>query len=176
MDGQYRKDIASPDTEDPAGFGDRSQKDRGFVQVMSMGGGVKRHKDHAKEHHSRERFYTVDRKDKKSFYDPMAETVAKAASKSGNPTPVYHDPYKWGMAIDLDRCTGCSACAVACYAENNLAVVGEDKFENGQGMHWMRIERYWDEPNLGNERVRDTQEHGASFMPMMPMVEKWFFQ
>ncbi|MBT4933066.1 MAG: 4Fe-4S dicluster domain-containing protein [Rhodospirillaceae bacterium] len=80
----------------------------------------------------------------------------------------FHEyEHMWGMVIDLDKCTGCNACSVACYAENNLAVVGEDKFENGQGMHWMRIERYWDEPNLGNERVRDTQEHGASFMPMM---------
>lgn len=80
----------------------------------------------------------------------------------------FHEyEHMWGMVIDLDKCTGCNACSVACYAENNLAVVGEDKFANGQGMHWMRIERYWDEPNIGNERVRDTQEHGASFMPMM---------
>ena len=144
MDGQYRQDIATTDVEDKTGFGDRSQKDRGFVQVMSMGGGVKRHKDHAKEHHPKKRFYTVDRKDKKSFYDPMAETVAKATSKSGNPTPVYHDPYKWGMTIDLDRCTGCSACAVSCYAENNIPLVGKDRCDKGREMSWLRVERYFE--------------------------------
>ncbi len=80
----------------------------------------------------------------------------------------FHEyEHMWGMVIDLDKCTGCNACSVACYAENNLAVVGEENFEHGQAMHWMRIERYWDEPNIGNKRVRDTQEHGGSFMPMM---------
>ena len=83
----------------------------------------------------------------------------------------FHEyEHMWGMVIDLDKCTGCNACSVACYAENNLAVVGEDKFENGQGMHWMRIERYWDEPNLGNERVRDTQEHARFRPPTTPQM------
>ncbi len=68
---------------------------------------------------------------------------------------------KWAMAIDLDACTGCNACVVACYAENNLPVVGEDKFYAGQQMHWMRIERYW-EP--GDETV---PERGAQYLPML---------
>jgi Fe-S-cluster-containing dehydrogenase component len=54
---------------------------------------------------------------------------------------VPHNPYKWAMAIDLDACSGCNACSVACYAENNLPVVGREKFAHGQVMHWMRIER-----------------------------------
>lgn len=79
----------------------------------------------------------------------------------------HHDyEHMWGMAIDLDKCTGCNACSVACYAENNLAVVGEEKFSKGQGMHWLRIERYWDEPDLGEDKVNEYQIHGASFMPM----------
>jgi molybdopterin-containing oxidoreductase family iron-sulfur binding subunit len=72
-----------------------------------------------------------------------------------------HDPYKWAMSIDLDTCTGCNACSVACYAENNIAVVGKDKFEHGHTMHWLRIERYWDEDG------REFPDQGAQFLPMM---------
>jgi Fe-S-cluster-containing dehydrogenase component len=74
---------------------------------------------------------------------------------------VPHNPYKWAMAIDLDACSGCNACSVACYAENNLPVVGREKFAHGQAMHWMRIERYWEHD--GSE----FPERGARYLPMM---------
>jgi len=144
MDGQYRKDIETPDAEDKTGFGDRSQKDRGFVQVMSADGSEKQHAELAQKHHARQRFYTINRKDKKSFYDPMAENVSKAVEKTGKQTPVYYDPYKWEMIIDLDRCTGCSACVAACYAENNIPLVGKDRSNKGREMSWLRIERYFE--------------------------------
>jgi molybdopterin-containing oxidoreductase family iron-sulfur binding subunit len=74
----------------------------------------------------------------------------------------HHDyEHRWGMSINLDVCIGCNACSTACYAENNLAVVGKEKFEKGQAMHWMRIERYWD------QQEKDYPEQGASFLPMM---------
>lgn len=69
--------------------------------------------------------------------------------------------HKWAMMVNLDLCIGCNACSTACYAENNLAVVGKDRFEKGQAMHWMRIERYWDLPD------KEFPEQGASFLPMM---------
>jgi molybdopterin-containing oxidoreductase family iron-sulfur binding subunit len=51
---------------------------------------------------------------------------------------------RWGMAIDIDRCTGCGACAVACHAENNIQTVGEVEAAKGRAMHWLRIERYYE--------------------------------
>jgi molybdopterin-containing oxidoreductase family iron-sulfur binding subunit len=74
----------------------------------------------------------------------------------------HHDyEHKWAMMINLDLCIGCNACSTACYAENNLAVVGKDRFSKGQAMHWMRIERYWDQAD------EEFPEQGASFLPMM---------
>jgi molybdopterin-containing oxidoreductase family iron-sulfur binding subunit len=73
----------------------------------------------------------------------------------------YPSEIKWAMAIDLDTCIGCNACSVACYAENNLPVVGKEKYSHGHSMHWIRIERYWDEDN------REVPDQGAQFLPMM---------
>ncbi|TMA30226.1 MAG: 4Fe-4S dicluster domain-containing protein [Deltaproteobacteria bacterium] len=62
-------------------------------------------------------------------YDPVNDSVAE-------------DPYRWGMTIDVDKCTGCSACMVACSVENNIPTVGESLILRNRGMYWLRIERY----------------------------------
>ena len=51
---------------------------------------------------------------------------------------------KWGMVIDLDACDGCQACVTACSLENNVAFAGEESVAYGHGMHWLRIQRYWE--------------------------------
>ena len=64
----------------------------------------------------------------------------------------------WGMVVDLDRCTGCQACVIACNAENNIPINEESHYHEGRVMSWIRVERYW-EGEFPNVKAR--------FIPLM---------
>lgn len=72
----------------------------------------------------------------------------------------FYDTYKWEMAVDLNRCTGCASCVTACYGENNLPVVGRDQVIKGREMSWIRINRYL-------SYTKDSNEVTVGMMPMM---------
>jgi anaerobic selenocysteine-containing dehydrogenase/Fe-S-cluster-containing dehydrogenase component len=90
--------------------------------------------------------------------------VEMDASPRGFPQPgTHYGEYsqtqpRWAMAIDLEHCIGCSACTTACYAENNIAIVGPEQVAKGRILNWIRIERYFE----GEGETLET-----AFLPML---------
>ncbi len=77
--------------------------------------------------------------------------------------------HKWGMAIDLTSCVGCSACVTACQAENNIPIVGKEQVLHGREMHWLRVDRYFAAPagkDLDRTPPREVQALGQPVMCM----------
>ena len=97
---------------------------------------------------------TVDGFKKDPEFSQKGDLIAKENLRSlwdHNVHPDFGPPalvgaQQWGMVVDLNSCTGCTACTVACQAENNIPVVGRSQVANGREMHWIRLDRYYNGP------------------------------
>lgn len=109
-------------------------------------------------HHTIEGRNIVRETTLKSFLkDPTAGTGHAHVNKYDLWNEYEQPGHNWVMAIDLNACTGCGACIVACSAENNIPVVGRDEVRRRREMHWIRIDRYYS-INDGDNRITKEEE------------------
>jgi MoCo/4Fe-4S cofactor protein with predicted Tat translocation signal len=113
--GTYRLVVSQEHHEFDKGFTKDQPEVRGIIQEGTV-----------EEYSNNPHFLNPNHEELRSLYSP-------------------HDfpGVKWGMAIDLNKCTGCGECVVACVSENNIPIVGKEQVGTDRIMHWMRIDRYY---------------------------------
>ncbi len=111
--------------------------------------------------HDRELIRIVSESDEALKPAPLLKTLY-----ADNPIP---ESEKWGMVIDLDRCSGCSACMIACQSENNIPTVGREGVLRSRHMHWIRVDRYFDEGKIHYQPVPCMHCEKAPCEPVCPV-------
>src|SRR6187455_470655 len=110
--------------------------------------------------------FVHDRKQFKRFREELAADFAPKTGDFRTESTIYPDHVqpglKWGMSVDMNSCTACGACVVACHAENNVPVVGKREVARYHDMHWLRIDRYF----VTNEKNPDDVK-AVVFQPML---------
>jgi Fe-S-cluster-containing dehydrogenase component len=130
--------------------GDAREQGQGIVEVLSL----------PKARELKRGAHPFAEEETPGYARKALEGWAEAQREKGSLGNYAGEHPRWAMAIDLAKCTGCSACVTACYAENNLATVGEELVTRRRQMSWLRIERYY----TGGEEEGPV---GAVVVPML---------
>ncbi len=142
----------------------RSSTAPGFTAGVSLSKLDKKYKISQTQDHDQMRDTRVEKENRPLALDAtLAQYKArpnfaeyKSPDPEGGPLWIGQDYTKgqqWGMVVDLNTCTGCNTCVIACQSENNVPVVGKEQVARGREMHWFRIDRYYvgeneDEPEV----------------------------
>ncbi|MDQ8202974.1 TAT-variant-translocated molybdopterin oxidoreductase [Pelagicoccus sp. SDUM812003] len=106
------------------------------------------------------------------YGDAKDESTQKKVTTTPRGGSIYEHPnltgiHQWGMSIDLNVCSGCNACVIACQSENNIPIVGRDQVRRGREMHWIRLDRYFSSGSSDNTEIPEDPQ--VSLQPIACM-------